>query len=105
MKTGGGHWRYDVVWTPSMRHAVVETAIERPTNARRPSSCRRTSLAGERMLACRVVAYNEGGGLNGGHLAYVWDHARVAFVISIHGYGNEARVRAMMAAVVAATGG
>src|SRR3954454_9933736 len=36
-----GHWRYDVAWTPAVRHAVVATGIERPPNASPPSSCRK----------------------------------------------------------------
>jgi hypothetical protein len=105
VETNGGHWRYDVVWTPSVRRVVVDMGIRRPTNASKSSSCHETSVAVQRMLACRVVAYNEGGVLNGGHIAYVFDHAGVAFVISVHGYANEARVQAMMAAFVAAMGG
>jgi hypothetical protein len=105
VETNGGHWRYDVVWTPGVRRVVVDMGIRRPTNASESSSCRETRVAARGMLACRVVAYNEGGGLDGGHIAYVWDHAGVAFVISVHGYANEARVRVMMAAFVAATGG
>ncbi len=36
-------------------------------------------------------------------IAYVWDNGSAAYVISVHGYANERRVRAMMAALVAAT--
>jgi hypothetical protein len=53
------------------------------------------------MTACRVVAHNRGGGLNGGHIAYVWDHAGIAYVLSVHGYANEPRARAMIAALAA----
>jgi hypothetical protein len=104
VETNGGHWRYDVVWTPRVRRVVVENGIQRPANASKSSSCRQTRVAEQRVLACRVVPHNEGGGLNGGHVVYVWDHANVTFTISVHGYGNEARVRAMMAALVAAIG-
>ena len=57
------------------------------------------------MLACRVVAYRRGGGVNGDHIAYVWDDARITYVISVHGYANEPRARAMMAALTAAANG
>jgi hypothetical protein len=53
------------------------------------------------MEACRVVPYQQGGGLNGGHIAYVWNHAGVTYVISVHGYANEPRARAMMTALAA----
>ena len=32
-------------------------------------------------------------------LAYVWNHAGVTYVISVHGYANEPRARAMMTAL------
>jgi hypothetical protein len=104
VETNGGHWRYDVVWTPRVRRLVVENGIQRPTNASKASSCRETRIAAQLVLACRVIAHDQGGGLNGGHVAYVWDHANLAFVISIHGYANDARARAMMAALITAIG-
>src|SRR3954453_11064094 len=103
--TNGGHWRYDVVWSPRMRRAVVQVGIQRPVNAHESSSCRPTHVAARQVLACKVVAYERGGGVNGGHIAYVWDDARVTYVISVHGYANEPRARAMMAALIAAAAG
>lgn len=88
-----------------MRRLVVQMGIRLPVNAREPSSCRRTHVAAQQMLACRVVAYERGGGVNGGHIAYVWDDAGVTYAISVHGYANEPRVRAMMAALTAAADG
>jgi hypothetical protein len=88
-----------------MRRAVVQRGIRRPVNARESSSCRRTHVAARQMLACRVVPYERGGGVNGGHIAYVWDDAGVTYVISVHGYANEPRARAMMAALTAAADG
>jgi hypothetical protein len=58
-------------------------------------------LGSERVEACRVVPYEEGGGLNGGHIAYVWTNGRVTFVVSLHGYANEPRARAMTLALIA----
>ena len=101
VETNGGHWRYDVIWAPRVRQLAVEDGIVRPTNASGPSRCRRTRVAGQRVESCRVVPYREGGGLNGGHVAYVWEHRGVTVAISIHGYANEPRARMMMAAVVA----
>jgi hypothetical protein len=88
-----------------MRRAVVQMGIQRPVNAHESSSCRGTRVAARQMLACRVVAYKRGGGVNGGHIAYVWDDARVTYVISVHGYANEPRARAMMAALIATADG
>jgi hypothetical protein len=102
--TNGGHWRYDVAWSPGVRRTVVQMSIRRPLNARESSSCRETLVAARRMFACRVVPYERGGGVNGGHIVYVWDHARVTYAISIHGYAHEPRARAMMAALTAAAG-
>ena len=98
----GGHWRYDVVWTPRVRRMVIELGIRRPPDASESSACRQTRVAARRVTACRVVGFEEGGGRNGGHVAYVWDHAGVAFAISVHGYANERLARAMMAALAAA---
>jgi hypothetical protein len=103
--TNGGHWRYVVVWNPRARRAVVQMGIRQPVNAQESSSCRRTQVAARQMLACRVVPYERGGGVDGGHIAYVWDDARVTYVISVHGYANEPRARAMMAALTAAADG
>jgi hypothetical protein len=101
VETNGGHWRYDVVWAPRVRRLAIEKGIVRPVDASRPSRCRHTRIAGQRARSCKVVPYHEGGGLNGGHIAYVWERGGVTFAISVHGYANEARARAMVAAVIA----
>ena len=103
--SSGGHWRYDVVWEPAVKRAVVDPGIRQPRAAREPSSCERTRVAGQPMTACRVVPYRTGGGVNGGHIAYTWNRAGVAYVISLHGYANEPRTRAMIAAHLAQLGG
>ena len=87
-----------------MRRTVVQLGVRRPVNARESSSCRETRVAAWRMMACRAVPFERGGGVNGGHIVYVWDHARVTYAISIHGYANEPRARAMIAALTAAAG-
>ncbi len=97
----GGHWHYDVAWTPALRRSVVDRAVRRPADAARPSRCRTVRLGPQRAQACRVPPYEQGGGLNGGHVAYVWTHGRTAFVVSVHGYRNEPRVRAMAGAWMA----
>jgi hypothetical protein len=100
VETNGGHWHYDVSWTPAVRRAFVGEGVERPVNAK-PSTCRHLRLGEQRVEICRVVPYAQGGGLNGGHVAYVWTHGRVTYVISLHGYANEPRARAMTEAMMA----
>ena len=100
IKTNGGHWHYDVSWTPAVRRVLVGELVEHPLNAK-PSTCRHLRLGDERVEACRVVPYEQGGGLNGGQIAYVWTHGRVSYVISAHGYANEPRARAMTEALIA----
>jgi hypothetical protein len=100
LDTNGGHWHYDIAWTPAVRRLLVRRGVERPSNAGKPSSCRRSRLGDAHVEVCNVVPYDEGGGLNGDHVAYVWAHDRVTYVISIHDYGNEPRVRAMMTALI-----
>jgi hypothetical protein len=102
IETNGGHWHYDVSWTPAVKQLLVRKGVERPANADKASSCRRLRLGRERVEACRVVPYERGGGLNGGHVAYVWSHGVVTYVVSLHGYDNEPRARAMTAALIAA---
>lgn len=99
--TNGGHWGYAVTWTRAVRRLVVGVGIERPSAAAEPSSCRRVVLARQPVRACRVVAYERGGGLHGGHVVYIWDRGRVTFVVSVHGYANEPRARAMLRALIA----
>ena len=101
IETNGGHWRYEVAWTPAVRRLIVRRGVEQPANATRRSSCRDVRLGAQRVQACKVVPYEKGGGINGGHIAYVWRHTGTAFVVSVHGYRNEPRVRAMVAAWMA----
>jgi hypothetical protein len=97
--TNGGHWHYDVAWTPAARRLYVHRRIEHAVDGPR-SRCTHLQLAAEPVEACRVAPYDQGGGLEGGHIAYVWDDARVSYAISLHGYANEPRVQAMMAALI-----
>ena len=90
-----------MTWTRAVRRLVVGVGVERPSAAAAPSRCRRVVLARQPVRACRVVPYERGGGLNGGHIVYVWDHGRATFVVSVHGYANEPRARAMMLALIA----
>jgi hypothetical protein len=100
--TNGGHWHFDVSWTPAVRALQVRKGVEQPGNAGGArSSCRSTRLGGRRVEACLVLPYEDGGGLNGGHVAYVWTHGAATYVVSLHGYANEPRVRAMTQALMA----
>jgi hypothetical protein len=100
VETNGGHWHFDVSWTPAVRQLLVRRGVERPANAARPSSCRHTRVDAEAVEACDVVPHEQGGGLNGGHVAYVWTRGAITYVISLHGYANEPRARAMMLALI-----
>lgn len=100
IEANGGHWRYDVSWTPAVKRLVVRRGVQRPANAHEPSSCRRSRLGDKEVEVCEVVPYEKGGGLNGGHIAYAWTHERATYVVSVHGYGNKPRARAMMAALI-----
>jgi hypothetical protein len=87
------HWHYDVSWTPAVRRAQVRDRVTQPVNASEASACRQLDIDGQRAEACRVVPYERGGGLHGGHIAYVWTHGRVTYVVSLHGYANEPRAK------------
>jgi hypothetical protein len=101
VETNGGHWRYDVTWKPNVKRLAVVLGVERPPAADKPSRCRQTTLGGQRAEVCRVVRHERGGGLNGGHIAYVWDDQAVTYMVSVHGYANQPRARAMMMALIA----
>lgn len=100
IETNGGHWLYAVGWTPAVRKLEARM-IERPSAAARPSACRSARLGSQPVETCKVIGYEKGGGLHGGHVVYAWDHGVVTYVISAHGYANEPRVRLMMRALVA----
>jgi hypothetical protein len=105
IETNGGHWHYDVSWTAEARRRLVRQGVERPANASGPSACRSLRLGSERVEACRVVPHEQGGGLNGGHIVYVWSHGPMTYVLSLHGYANEPRARAMTEALMARVAG
>jgi len=86
--------------TPAVRR-LVRRGVELPANAADASVCRKQRLGAHRVQTCRVGAFEKGGGINGGHVAYVWRHEKTAFVVSLHGYRNEPRARAMLAAWIA----
>jgi hypothetical protein len=100
VETNGGHWRYDVAWTDGAREIAVTLGIVRPPNARRRSSCRRRRVNGQAMRVCRVVPHEDGGGINGGHIAYVWRDGGTTYVVSLHDYRNRNRARLMVGALV-----
>ena len=52
------------------------------------------------MRVCRVVPHEDGGGINGGHIAYVWRDGGTTYVVSLHDYRNRNRARLMMGALV-----
>jgi hypothetical protein len=101
IETNLGHWHYDVSWTPATRHLLVRRFVERPVNSSKASACRHLRLGRELVEACRVVPHAQGGDLHGGHIAYMWTYGRVSYVLSLHGYANEPRARAMTRALMA----
>ena len=103
IETNGCHWAYELGWTRRARQTVVERVIHGSGNPANPrSECRSRDLAGQRVQACRVAPFDQGGGFHGGHIAYIWESQTAAAVLSAHGYANEARVRAMMTALIRA---
>ena len=98
VEANGGHWRYDVAWTTHAKRLAI-TGVTRPADADEPSSCHVERVRGRHMRVCRVAPHDKGGGINGGHIAYIWRRAGVAYVISLHGYPNRPRARAMMASL------
>jgi hypothetical protein len=98
----GGHWTLAVAWGPNGRlllhkqlHAI---GVWYGSNLR--SACTVVSLEGERVQACRVPAFDAGGGYYGGHVAYAWQRGQVVYHVTIHGYANEPRLRLIMAALI-----
>jgi hypothetical protein len=61
-----------VAWAASVKRAVARAGVERPPHAREPSSCRQERVAAYAIEACRVMPHRRGGGLDRGHIAYVW---------------------------------
>ena len=101
IETNGCHWAYEVGWSNRTRQLVARSVIHGSGNPANPRSvCRGRALAGERVRACRVRSFEEGGGFHGGHIAYLWEPRSAAIVLSAHGYLNEARIRAMMTALI-----
>jgi hypothetical protein len=99
IETNGCHWAYELGWSHLTGRIVVERVTAAPGTV-----CRWRSLAGQRVRACRVPPFEQGGGFHGGHIAYLWERPAASVVLSVHGYRNEARVRAMMTALIATTG-
>jgi hypothetical protein len=98
----GGHWTVSVAWGPNGRQLLHKQlhAIGVWYGSNLRSACMVISLEGERVQACRVPAYDAGGGYYGGHIAYAWRRGRVVYHVTIHGYANEPRLRLIMAALI-----
>jgi hypothetical protein len=100
IETNGCHWAYELGWTRRTRRIVVERVTHGGNPANPRSACSWQHLAGQRVQACRVPPFNQGGGFHGGHAAYLWDRHTEAAVLSAHGYPNQPRVRSMMLALI-----
>lgn len=104
IETNGCHWAYELGWSPRTRRIVVDRVLNGSGNPADPRSrCEWRRVAGQPVRACRVPPFDQGGGLHGGHVAYLWERPQATVVLSAHGYRNEARVKAMMTALIAAT--
>jgi hypothetical protein len=91
-----------VAWGPNGRRLLHKElhAIGVSYGSNLRSACTVVSLQGERVQACRVPAFDAGGGYYGGHIAYAWQRGQVVYHLTIHGYANEPRLRLMMAALI-----
>jgi hypothetical protein len=100
--SNGGHWTVSVAWGPNGRRILHRQlhAIGGWWGPHPRSACIVVGLEGERVQACRVPAYEVGGGYYGGHIAYAWRRGQVVYHLTIHGYANEPRLRLMMAALI-----
>jgi hypothetical protein len=101
IETNGCHWLYEVAWTAPVRR-LIRAGVQRPPNASEASSCGRVDIEAQAMYACRVMPFDEGGSMHGGHIAHLWPHGDVVYVVSLHGHRNEPRARAMIAALAKA---
>jgi hypothetical protein len=99
--TNGGHWTVAVAWGSNGRPVLHKTphAIAGWHGSHPRSACTVVRLEGERVQACRIPAYDAGGGYYGGHIAYAW-HGPVVYHVTIHGYANEPRLRLMMGVLI-----
>lgn len=95
--TNGCHWAYELAWSPRTRRIVRDRVLVHPR-----SRCAWRRVAGRQVRACRVPPFDQGGGFHGGHIAYLWEGPQATIVLSAHGYRNEARVEAMMTALIEA---
>lgn len=91
----GGHWTIWVVNTKGGRQALADHM--HAAGAKTPSQCRVFKIEGQRVEACRVPPYPEGG-YYGNHIAYGWRRGDVAYNITMHNHANEPRLRLMVAA-------
>jgi uncharacterized protein (TIGR03435 family) len=93
----GGHW---TIWVADDKGGLGALADHmHATGAKTPSQCQFIELEGQRVEACRVPPYPDGGYF-GNHVAYEWQRGGVAYDVSIHNHANEPRLRLMMAALI-----
>jgi hypothetical protein len=101
IETNGCHWAYEVGTTSRTQRVVAGRVIHGSGNSANPrSECRWRDVTGQRLRACRVPPFDQGGGFHAGHIAYLWERPTAAVVLSAHGYANEARVMEMMTALI-----
>lgn len=93
----GGHWTVGVATDLEGRKSLADDL--HAIDAKSPSQCRFLKLEGQRVEACQVPPYPDGG-YYGGHIAYAWQRGDVVYHVTLHGYANEPRLRLMMAALI-----
>jgi uncharacterized protein (TIGR03435 family) len=93
----GGHWTIGVGADPRARQALGRDL--HAVSPRASSRCRIVRLQGQRVEACAMPPYPDGG-YYGGHIAYAWQRDDVTYHITLHGHANEPRVRLMMEALI-----
>lgn len=93
----GGHWTIWVVKNRGGRQMLADHM--HATGAKIPSQCRFLRLEGQRVEACRVPPYPDGG-YYGNHIAYGWQRGDRVYNISMHNHANEPRLRVMVAALL-----
>jgi uncharacterized protein (TIGR03435 family) len=97
VEANGGHWTIWVATDQKERKWLVDEL--HAVDSKKPSQCRFLELEGQRVEACQVAPYPDGGQYSS-HISYAWQRGGVVYHVTLHGYANEPRLRMMMAALI-----